>query len=455
LLAAYAVGSAAVYRLVRPFQTGAVAAFAALLYALAPTRLPLTSLESASLLLCWSLAPALLLALDAVRRGPTPWNVVASLVASAMVLASHPPGVLVRDLLALGELVLILAVCLVAGAVLRRLALAGFLVVAGWVAFFGPPTRPPVPSDLINRASVFADERRPFGAVSLEVELNPIQAQARELIASPTRLEESLLWLRALAVGTLLSDNTRKFGEVLESRGEQGGWSLYELPDPNPAPAVVVSRHQWEKLPPIRGLYDVEALGQYLAWSGRPEAAGFRWADDSSVEIRADLGPLDMLLIRLNCLPGWRAYREGPTREEISIRCDPLGFMAVDPGREGETRVRLAFQPDRQQRFFPKHLALPPLPGGDFPRITPGGVIEAAAFKPPPFPPGASLSIFGHNFVPGGTLVFFGETRGEVLWVGPQQINVRLPQDAASGELAVVVESAGRRSFPERIEVGP
>jgi hypothetical protein len=175
--------------------------------------------------------------------------------------------------------------------------------------------------------------------------------------------------------------------------------------------------------------------------------------ENSAFEVWADLGPLDMFLIRRNCQPGWRAYREGGSRREVAIECDPLGFMVVDPGGEGETRVRLEFQPAWTKRVFPDGMPWHALPGGEFPRITPGGVIEAVQFTPPPFRPGASLSIFGHNFVPENTRVLFGETPGKILWVGPQQINVRLPEDAGPGELSVVVESAGRRSFAERIEV--
>jgi uncharacterized protein (TIGR03437 family) len=93
------------------------------------------------------------------------------------------------------------------------------------------------------------------------------------------------------------------------------------------------------------------------------------------------------------------------------------------------------------------------LTDGQFPRIAAAGIVEAAGFRPPPFQPGASLSIFGHNFVPGATRVLLGETTGEVQWVGPQQINVRLPPNVEPGELNVVVEAAGRESFAETIEV--
>jgi hypothetical protein len=284
--------------------------------------------------------------------------------------------------------------------------------------------------------------------------MNPVQARARDLILSPGRLDESLLWLRAMAAGVFLSKDHQKFEGALESRGGQAGWLLYGLPDPNPAAAVVVSRHQWQNLPPIRGLYDVEGLNQYLAWSGRPETAGFQRAGDGSIEVRGELGPLDMFLIRLNCQPGWRAYQETPGRQELAIECDPLGFMAVDPRGQGDTLLRLQFQPAWAQRLFPDGMASPPLPGGEFPRITPGGVIEAVKFTTPPFQPGTSLSIFGHNFSTANTRVLFGETPGEVLWVGPQQVNVRLPESAAPGDIDVVVESAGRRSFAEAIEIG-
>jgi hypothetical protein len=266
-------------------------------------------------------------------------------------------------------------------------------------------------------------------------------------------LEESMLWLRATAAGFLLSDDHEKFSRALDCTEEQAGWCLYVLPNPNPAPVVLVSRRQWKSLPPIRGLYDVESLNQYAAWAGRPEAAAFEEGAGAAFEVAADLGPLDMFLIRRNCQPGWRAYLLDESSRELPIECDPLGFMVVDPGREGQTQVRLEFEPSWRQRFFPNGTNRRPLTDGQFPRIAAAGIVEAAGFRPPPFQPGASLSIFGHNFVPGATRVLLGETTGEVQWVGPQQINVRLPPNVEPGELNVVVEAAGRESFAETIEV--
>lgn len=453
VLAAYAGGCVAVNALVRRFRPGGVAGFAALLYALAPSRLPPASLESGSLLVSWSLVPVLLIALDGLRRGPRFWNFAGAAGVAGMIFAAHPAGVSAYDLLALGELAVLLAVGLSAGAMPRRVVLAGFLAAGGWVFLFGQPARAPLPAGLLSRNGVDAGGRGVFGAVSLEAEMNPVLAQAGAVISSPVRLEESLLWLRAMAVEFVISDDRQKFSGALERVAEQGGWGVYGLPDPNPAPAVLVSRHSWKSLPPIRGLYDVEGLNQYLSWAGRPEPAGFRRVGDSNFEVWANLGPLDMFLVRRNCQPGWRAYLEGASPRELATECDPLGFLVVDPGVEGEARVRLEFQPVLMQRLFPGGAPSRPLAGGDFPRITPGGVIEAVGFAPPPFRPGASLSVFGHHFVPESTRVFFGDMTGQVLWVGPQQINVRLPEDVDAGEVKVVVESAGRRSFGEEIEV--
>ena len=452
VLGAYLGGCAAVYALVLRYQAPAVAAFAALLYALAPTRMPPASFEHGSLLLSWSLAPVLFLALDSARRNARPGNVAAAIAAAALMWTANPAGVSKLELVALGEFVLVVFVCLLQAAVPRQVVLAGFVVVAGWTLFLERSPEP-VRAKLASLASQGTIDPEIFGAASLAVEMNPVRASARGVVAGPGRLEESLLWLRAAAAGFVLSDDRDKFSQALDCIDEQAGWCLYVLPNPNPAPVVLVSRQQWKSLPPIRGLYDVESLNQYVSWAGRPEAAAFEQSEDAVIEVGADLGPLDMFLIRRNCQPGWRAFLLDESSSEIAIECDPLGFMVVDPGREGQTQVRLEFEPSWRQRFFPKSTNRRPLTDGQFPRIAAAGIVEAAGFQPPPFQPGASLSIFGHNFVPGDTRVLFGETTGEVQWVGPQQINVRLPPNVEPGELTVVVEAAGRESFAETIEV--
>ncbi len=524
--AAYAGGCAAVYVLVRRLRPGTVAGFAALLYALAPSRLPsvwlgsgvwahsggaaelggalrqggplLSGAESGAVLLCWSLVPVLLIAIDRLRRAPRPGNVAAAVGAAAVVWAAHPASAGRQDLWTLSELAVVLGVCLTQAATARRVALLGFLAALGWVFLVRPANHAPLPAELLTGSALQVTGAGPadtklsathgadpagrelgsrgvFGAVSLRTQTNPVLAQARVLIASPGRLDESLLWLRAMAAGYLVSDDAGKFSGALECLAEKNGWRLYELPDPNPAPAVLVSRRGWEKLPAIRGLYDIEGLQQYLSWAGRPEPAGFRRGGTAAFEVWAELGPLDLFLVRRNCEPGWHAYAttESETTvsseqavsatgsREIPIACDPLGFMVLDAGAAANapaetrmTRVRLVFQPSWTRRLFPDGMPPHALPEGEFPRITPGGVIEAVGFTPPPFRPGASLSIFGHNFVPGSTRVLFGETPVEVLWTGPRQINVRLPENTPPGELKVVVESAGRRSFADQIEVG-
>jgi hypothetical protein len=450
MLVAYAGGCVAVYALVRRYQPVSVAAFAAILYALAPARLPSASFEDGSLLLSWSFAPVLLLALDNARRRVRPANVTAVVAIAGLMWAANPAGVGTRELVAAVELALVVGACLLQSVVPRQVVLVCFVLAAGWTLFLAPSGNA-IPPELASQVPAEASHQNIIGAASLAVEMNPVLASARDVVTEPGRLEESLLWLRAMAAGFLLSDDNQKYSQALECLDQQARWCLYGLPNPIPAPAVLVSRHQWTNLPPVRGLYDIEGLSQYLAWAGRPEPAGFQLSGDGAIELTADLGPLDMFLVRRNCGPGWRAYLLGGNSKELPIECDPLGFMVVDPDGEGETRVRLEFVPSWTQRLYPASIGLRRLQGGQFPRITPGGIIEAANFQPPPFEPGVSLSIFGHNFVPGDTRVLFGESAGQVLWVGPQQINVRLPQDAGTGEIDVIVESGGRRSFPETI----
>jgi hypothetical protein len=453
VLVAWLGGSVAVYGLMRRFRPAGLAALAALLYALAPSRLPPASLESGALLVCWSLVPVLLITLESLWRKPGPRNAVAVVAVAVLVGAAHAASVDSADLVALAELAIVLAAGLAPHAAPRRVALLGFFAAAVWTVFVVPPRHASLPTRLLQDSEFDAGGSRVFGPVSLDRELNPVQAQAAAVISSPGRLEESLLWLRAMAIEFLVTGDSQKYSGALESVAEQDGWSIYRLPDPNPAPAVLVSRHIWKSLPPIRGLYDVEALNSYLSWAGRPEPAGLERVGKATFEVAADRGPLDLVLVRRNCQPGWRAYLEGESPREIPIECDPLGFMILDPGGAGEARVRLEFEPPLPRRLLGAGMPAHRLPHGDFPRITPGGVIEAVDFTPGPFTAGTLISVFGHRFVPEQTRVLFDETPGEVLWAGPRQINVRVPAGASPGEVNMVVESEGRRSFAETIEV--
>jgi len=213
---------------------------------------------------------------------------------------------------------------------------------------------------------------------------------------------------------------------------------------PIPGDAVLVSRHQWERLAPIRGLYDREALERYVAWATRPESLKVHVAE-GVLFVQADLSSADVVLIRTPFDIGW-ALRSA----NGELARDPIGYTVFVPavGTLGMTAIELTPAGFR--------LALPApaeLHTKTFPAIKPDGLIHGTDQTPPPFHAGDVISIFGSEFLVADTKVWVGDQPVEVLWSGASQINVKLPSALATGKHELAVEGAGLRSFPRSFEV--
>jgi hypothetical protein len=236
--------------------------------------------------------------------------------------------------------------------------------------------------------------RRPYTPTT------PLPPQIRELVYGNTHSVHSALWLLALGVPRLSIAEGGKYEEILE----RGSDNTYQVPVRNPGPAILVSRYQWKRLPRLQSLYDRHALAAYVNWANRPEAAGFRWTSRRRAEVRADLGPDDMILVR-HYAAGWRA--SVPTRQ------DPIGYLVLDPPSPGPVTITLTapvFTPT--PAVLPTHIV---------PRINPGGVA---------FLPDGIISIFGYDLgETGRTRVTVDGRQAEVLWAGEYQVNARLPRD--------------------------
>jgi hypothetical protein len=276
-----------------------------------------------------------------------------------------------------------------------RLAVFVFLAVLGWFFWFAP--------------------RRPFAPVT------PLPRQIHELVYGDAHRNLAALWLVALGVPRLAIADGGKYAAVFERESEYS----YRVPIRNASPAILVSRYQGQRLPRFRSLYDRRALAAYVQWANRPEAAGFRWVSRRRAEVRADLGPDDVILVR-RFAAGWAA--------SVPTHRDPIGYLVLDPGRTGWVTITLT-----APVFEPQPLAFPEHP---VPEINPGGIVRF---------PNRVVTIYGHDLAgpAGPTRVLLDERPAEVLWAGPYQVNTRLP--AAAGQL--VVDYAGSRTDP--VELGP
>ncbi len=461
---AYAFGCAGIFLLARRLRaTVPIAATAALLYALAPSRLcTVFDQPDGTRVLFWSLVPFLLLALEGCRRKPRVAALLFVAGVAVLLLATFPDRPRLLDALAVAELAVVGLVSFsprFGSPPARWICFAVLLSYPAWTFLLlpryslQPAPMPQGPLEWIDQQSGGA---RVFGPVSIDAMGNPVLAQAAEFVRAGERRPESLLWLKAMAVEYLVSENWRKFHPYFECVYDEKGWCVYFLPSPNPAQAVVVSRSAWKTLRAIRGLFDRQGLAAYLDWAGRPEAAGIRWTASGQGEIRADLGPSDAILVRITARPEWQAaVLDRPDRWiDLPIQRDPLGYMVIDPNRTGPVTLRIEYRPNWWERVFPPALPDQPMAVGEFPVIFRDAIVDGVEYTPPPFSPNAVLTIFGRNFVPQRTRVLFGDDAGEVLYVGPNQINVRLPPNLEAGLLPVRVDSEGRLSYPHMIEVG-
>jgi hypothetical protein len=280
----------------------------------------------------------------------------------------------------------------------------------------------------------FALEGAVVGPVSLEAELHPFAKQVHDLINSEMQPRESLLWLRALGAKAVIAPRSGKFAGELECIEERDAWCAFEIPGPAPR-ASLVSRDRFETLEPIRGLFDIEGLERYLLWAVRPEAVGFEQRG-AEIVVSGEAGPNDLVLIRTNAAE-WRTTAQ--------LSADPLNFVVLDPGGAGRFENTL-----RHEGVKPIYRTLDT---GDFPQIASDGVVEASSYAPPPFAPGVFVAIYGSRFHPQASRVLVDESEARLEYASTEQINIRLAHDLPPGPHELIVESAGRRSYPYPFEV--
>ena len=327
---------------------------------------------------------------------------------------------------------------------------------AGWKLLLSRPDAPP-PMESATAAWLagHAPGEPASGVPQREQTQSAIRRQAEELILGPSRPRESVLWLEALGIRHLVSNNGAKYGPLLEAEHEDdAGYRVYRTPVCQPAPAVIVSRRGWKKLPAPRSLYDRAALAAYVSWSNRPEAAGWRELENGEREIRADLGPDEVILLRQSDGTRWAASMDG---RPIPVLDDPIGCHVLDPGRPGAFVIRLTHQTEIAH-WLPWRKsgpALTPLPARAIPFIDSGGIIDGVRHTPSPVAPGAIISIFGADLAVGSSArVLAGGRALEVFYAGSAQINARLPADLPPGPVEIVVETPEGRSEPAAIEIG-
>jgi hypothetical protein len=138
--------------------------------------------------------------------------------------------------------------------------------------------------------------------------------------------------------------DTKKYeGSLALLRDDGEGNRYYRVPRGSTGIVRVVDRTRMEAVPEIRweGLTtQVQAYAEAMEGGPAGDRARGRWRGSDELDVTAETGPGEALLVQETYDPYWRAYEGG---RALEIRKDPVGHMlvAVAPGAHA---IRMVFE---------------------------------------------------------------------------------------------------------------
>lgn len=186
--------------------------------------------------------------------------------------------------------------------------------------------------------------------------LNPLLPGAQWIITHGNDAQLIKWWLQALGVDILVVPgresqepykdfaDPKLYGAALPLLRDDGeGNRYYRVPRGAAGIVRIVDRARIEAVPTIRidGLTtQVQAYAEAVESGPAGDRARCRWAGSDVLNVSAEVGPGEALLVQETYDPGWHAYEDGRT---LAIHADAVGHMvlALAPGSH---TVRLVFE---------------------------------------------------------------------------------------------------------------
>ncbi|MEK7406227.1 MAG: hypothetical protein AAB225_14075, partial [Acidobacteriota bacterium] len=124
---------------------------------------------------------------------------------------------------------------------------------------------------------------------------------------------------------------------------------IYRVPRRYPGVARVVEKAQIEKLKPVAGNADVDALRACAeaAEKGPDSPAATAWEGTDVLRVRATVRSGEAILVQVSYDPSWRAWSDGRL---LLIRKDAVGNMLID-APPGTHDLKLAFETPLENRI--------------------------------------------------------------------------------------------------------
>jgi len=186
--------------------------------------------------------------------------------------------------------------------------------------------------------------------------LNPLLPGAQWMIAHSNNPEVIESWLQALGVDILVVPGKdseepyhdysypKIFDDFLPLLRDDGkGNRYYRVPRGATGIVRVVDRARLESVPAIQiaGLMtEVQPYAHAVESGPKGDRARCRWSGSDVLNVSADIGPGEALLVQETYDPGWHAYEDGRAQP---IRADAVGHMliALSPGSHS---IKMVFE---------------------------------------------------------------------------------------------------------------
>ncbi len=233
--------------------------------------------------------------------------------------------------------------------------------VAKWMADHLPRARTFSSGSIRFWYDAWYDNEEAFGG-SEQGMLNQVLPVANWQITQGDRADLAIAWLQTLGVdAVIVPDKTsqevyhdyphpEKFqGSLPEIYNDHKGVVIYQVPRRFPGIARIVERGAILSIGPPRGGADRDTLRRYISVieDGPDSPATVTRPTTDSIEVAAEVGPGQSVLLQETFDPAWHAYSDG---KPLSLQPDALGFMLVDVPTGAHT-IQLRFETPLENRI--------------------------------------------------------------------------------------------------------
>ena len=139
-----------------------------------------------------------------------------------------------------------------------------------------------------------------------------------------------------------------KFQGLLKPVYREQGDIIYEVPlkDESLAKKVNLSLH--DRLEEPQNAVDKEAISEYVNWlenasDRKGSKLNFRQINNSHYQISGYLKRNEAILVQMAYCPGWVA--KGEDGVKMKVKRDVLGFILIQPNKDGRVNINLWYQP--------------------------------------------------------------------------------------------------------------